>query len=73
MAMRGFVFRALQMAKWDVWDARDVGQWLLEIGFESFAMYLATREGQRPRCPTTANRAAGTLPLPEGFAMGSDL
>ena len=67
MAMRGFVFRALQMAKWDVWDARDVGQWLLEIGFESFAMYLATREGQRPRCPYGGESGSGDAAPPGGF------
>ena len=56
---------ALAMAKWDVWDARDVGQWFLEIGFRSFAQDLATREGQRPRCPYGGeSRATGTLPLP---------
>ncbi len=45
---------ALAMAKLDVWDARDVGQWFLEIGFRSFAQDLATREGQRGRCPSRA-------------------
>jgi len=49
---------------------RRVGQWFLEICFESFAQDLATREGQRPRCPRNGeSRAAGTLPLPEGFVL----
>ena len=56
-----------------------MGQWFLEICFRSFAQDLAkhlqgafaqdlaTREGQRPRCPYGGeSRAAGTLPLPLG-------
>ena len=35
------VLRALPIARWDVWDARRVGQWFLEICFESFAQDLA--------------------------------
>ena len=67
---------------------RRVGQWFLEICFESFAQDLAspsarsfaqdlaTREGQRPRCPRNGeSRAVGTLPLPnlQGFASASNL
>ena len=65
-----------------------VRRWFPEICFESFAQDLAapsarsfaqdlaTREGQRPRCPCGGeSRAAGTLPLPnlQGFASTSNL
>ena len=36
------VLRVLPIGRWDVWDARRVGQWFLEICFESFAQDLAT-------------------------------
>ena len=42
----------------------------------AFAQDLATREGQRPRCPYgDESRAAGTLPLTnlQGFASASNL
>ena len=37
---------------------------------QGFAQDLVSREGQRPRCPCGGeSRAAGTLPLPEAFAL----
>ena len=55
---------------------RRVGQWFLEIGFESFAQdlatssargfaqNLATREGQRPRCPRGDESGSGDAAPP---------
>ena len=87
------VLRACNGEVGRVGRVRRVGQWFLEIDFESFAQDLATpsarsfahesesqntmqlarsfaqdlasREGQRPRCPHgDESRAAGTLPIP---------
>ena len=55
---------------------RRVGRWFLEIGFESFAQDLATpsarsfaqdlasREGQRPRCPCGGESGSGDAAPP---------
>jgi len=67
----GFVLRALQMARWDVWDARDAwDDGFLKFALRAFAQDLAAREGQRPRCQCGGeSRAARTLPLPVGFLL----
>ena len=41
-----------------------MGRWFLEIGFESFAQDLATREGQRPRCPYDSESGSGDAAPP---------
>ena len=55
-----------------MWDARDEGQWFLEIGFRSFAQDLATREGESQK-PSLSRKSLPNFSTNESYGVSQSM